>query len=81
MHYVYIIQSESHPRQRYIGYSADLTKRLAYHNAGKSPHTSKYKPLGLMFYSAFPEKQTALSFETYLKSHSGKAFAAKRLLP
>ncbi len=80
MHYVYIIQSESHLNQRYIGYSADLKTRLNYHNNGKSPHTSKYTPWRLVFYSAFQNKQTALSFEAYLKSHSGKAFAAKRLL-
>jgi predicted GIY-YIG superfamily endonuclease len=81
MHYVYIIQSISHPDQRYIGYSADLKKRMAFHNAGKSPHTAKYRPWQLLFYSAFPDKTKALEFEAYLKSHSGKAFAAKRLLP
>jgi putative endonuclease len=80
MHYVYIIQSESHPEERYVGYSADLKTRLNYHNNGKSPHTSKYLPWRLLFYSAFQNKQTALSFEAYLKSHSGKAFTAKRLL-
>ena len=29
---------------------------------------------------AFPGKQTAYDFETYLKSHSGRAFARKRLI-
>lgn len=80
MHYVYIIRSESHPEQRYVGYSTELKNRLHDHNAGKSPHTSKYTPWRLVFYSAFPEKQTALAFEAYLKSHSGKAFTVKRLL-
>ncbi|MEN8254774.1 MAG: GIY-YIG nuclease family protein, partial [Verrucomicrobiota bacterium] len=29
---------------------------------------------------AFADKHQALAFETYLKSHSGKAFASKRLI-
>lgn len=80
MHYVYIIESESHNGYRYIGYSSDLKKRFNYHNSGKSPHTSKYVPWKLVFYCAFPAKKTALDFEAYLKSHSGKAFASKRLI-
>jgi len=80
MHYVYIIQSESHPTQRYIGYSSDLKERIQHHNSGASPHTSKYTPWALLFYCAFPEKMKALNFERYLKSHSGKAFSAKRLI-
>jgi hypothetical protein len=34
----------------------------------------------VVWYCGFPEKMKALAFECYLKSHSGKAFAAKRLL-
>ena len=79
MHYVYIIRSDSHPRQNYIGYSSDLKKRLRYHNLGNSPHTNKYKPWSLAFYAAFPTKTKALDFEAYLKTHSGKAFTTKRL--
>jgi len=30
-------------------------------------------------YCAFPDKYKALAFEKYLKSHSGRAFAKKRL--
>lgn len=80
MWYVYIIKSLSFPQQEYIGASADLKQRLADHNAGKSKHTAKYKPWKLIWYCAFPNKYKALSFEKYLKSHSGKAFAYKRLL-
>ncbi len=48
MHYVYLLQSESAPDQRYIGVAADLAMRLHEHNAGKSPHTSKFVPWRLM---------------------------------
>jgi hypothetical protein len=37
-------------------------------------------PWVLLWYGAFREKHAALEFETYLKSHSGRAFAKKRLV-
>jgi predicted GIY-YIG superfamily endonuclease len=78
--YVYIIRSASAPEQEYTGVSADLRQRLADHNTAKSSHTSKYQPWTLIWYSAFPDKYKALAFERYLKSHSGRAFARKRLV-
>jgi putative endonuclease len=80
MWYVYIIRSLSHPNQTYTGASADLKQRLNEHNAGKSSHTAKFAPWQLLWYSAFPDKYKALAFEKYLKSHSGRAFAKKRLV-
>ena len=74
MWYVYIIRSINFPKQEYVGATADLKRRLPEHNAGKSAHTAKFKP-----YCAFPDKHKALEFERYLKSHSGRAFAKKRL--
>ena len=79
MWYVYIIRSQSSPEQSYVGATADLKQRVADHNAGKSIHTAKFKPWELIWYCAFPDKFRALAFEKYLKSHSGKAFASKRL--
>jgi putative endonuclease len=79
MRYVYIIRSVAFPDQEYVGATADLKQRLSDHDAGRSPHTSKYKPWTLIWCCAFPEKHQALAFEAYLKSHSGRAFAKKRL--
>lgn len=79
MWYVYIIRSAAFPEQEYTGVTADLKRRMADHNAGKSTHTAKFTPWKLIWYSAFPEKLKALEFEKYLKSHSGRAFAKKRL--
>ncbi len=78
-HYVYILQSINHPEKHYVGYTTDLKKRLAKHNEGGSAHTSKYKPWKIKTAIAFEEKEKALAFEKYLKSHSGRAFAAKHL--
>ena len=80
MYYVYLLRSIPNPDQTYIGgYTEYLKTRLKAHNHGQSPYTSKYKPWNLITYLAFSEKDKALSFEKYLKSHSGKAFANKRL--
>jgi putative endonuclease len=79
VHYVYLLQSESAVGQRYIGATADLKARLADHNAGKSSHTSKFKPWKLVTYIAFSDSGQAETFERYLKSGSGHAFARKRL--
>ncbi len=83
MFYVYLIESLSDDRERYVGLTADLKRRLQEHNAGKSTHTSKYMPWympwRLVTYAAFSGQKKAASFETYLKSGSGHAFAAKRL--
>ena len=79
MFYVYLLRSIPNPKQTYIGFTEDLKTRLQAHNHGQSPHTSKYKPWNLITYLSFDDKARALSFEKYLKSHSGKAFANKRL--
>lgn len=80
MYYVYIIRSESVSKQIYVGFTSNLKQRIVRHNGGTTQHTAKYRPWTLEFYAAFPTKNKALEFESYLKSHSGKAFAGKRLL-
>jgi len=78
MYYVYLLQSQAAPEQRYVGYTTDLKQRVKDHNAGQSTHTSKYVPWVLVSYHAFQDKRKAQEFEFYLKSGSGKAFANKR---
>jgi predicted GIY-YIG superfamily endonuclease len=79
MNYVYILQSISHPDQFYTGLSKDVASRLASHNAGQSAHTAKHQPWRLLSYHYFDQPETAVAFERYLKSGSGRAFANKRL--
>jgi predicted GIY-YIG superfamily endonuclease len=78
--YVYILRSESHPEQTYVGSTYDLKQRLVTHNQGGSPHTAKFTPWQIEFYCAFMCEDKALAFKRYLKSHSGMAFAKKHLL-
>lgn len=79
MKYVYILQSIDHPAEWYVGLTDDLRGREDAHNAGQSPHTAKFKPWRLVTYVAFSDDAKAIAFEKYLKSGSGRAFAAKRL--
>lgn len=72
---VYLIQSLAHPHRRYIGLAEDLDNRLNSHNAGRSPHTSKFKPWELVVSIRFDNDARAIEFERYLKSGSGQAFA------
>ncbi|OGU75846.1 MAG: excinuclease ABC subunit C [Ignavibacteria bacterium RBG_16_34_14] len=76
-YYVYILQSINFPGNHYIGYTTDLKKRLLKHNEGGSNYTSKFKPWKLKTAISFEDRDKALAFEKYLKSHSGRAFASK----
>ncbi|ABD85977.1 GIY-YIG nuclease family protein [Rhodopseudomonas palustris] len=78
MKYVYILESLD-SEHFYVGIADDLRARLAKHNAGEVPHTSKFKPWRLKTYIAFSDEDKAVAFEQYLKSASGRAFAKKRL--
>lgn len=79
MHYVYLLESRRVVGQRYVGLTSDLKQRLADHNAGQSPHTSKFVPWRLVTYVAFSDERKATTFERYLKSGSGHAFAKRHL--
>jgi predicted GIY-YIG superfamily endonuclease len=57
----------------------DLKQRLARHNAGEVPHSSKYRPWRIKTAVAFTDRNRAADFEKYLKSPSGRAFSKKRL--
>ena len=76
MKYVYILESLD-SEHFYVGITDDLRARLAKHNAGEVPHTSKYGPWRLRTYVAFSDAALAVAFERYLKSGSGRAFAKK----
>lgn len=79
MHYVYLIESLSKPGKRYSGYTEDLRRRVGDHNSGRNRSTSLSRPWRLKTYVAFSSKMQALTFEAYLKTGSGHAFANKRL--
>jgi len=79
MKYVYLIESVSHPGKRCVGSSTDFRQRLAEHNAGKSPHTSEYRPWRAVVVLRFHDDRKAEAFEEYVKQGSGHAFAKRHL--
>ena len=79
MFYVYILQSQIFPDRFYIGYTADLKRRLYEHNHGLSAHTKKYMPWNLKNYIAFQDEGKARCFERYLKTGSGRRFVKQHL--
>lgn len=78
MYYVYILLLAD--KTYYIGFSSELRKRVAAHMTGDVPQTGKYRPLRLIFYSAFTTKTKALEFEKYLKTGSGFSFRNKHFI-
>ena len=78
-HYVYTLQSLSQPNQIYTGQTENLQTRLNDHNAGKVPHTSKFRPWVIRSATAFKDKHRAIAFERYLKTGSGRAFLRRHL--
>ena len=81
MHYVYLIESQGQPGQRYVGLTENLKTRMADHNAGRSVHTARFRPWRLVVYVGFAEAGRARAFERYLKVGSGHAFARRHFWP
>jgi putative endonuclease len=76
--YVYVLRSQRDGRF-YVGFTADLRRRLAQHNAGQVTSTSARTPLELIYYEACRCQQDATRREKYLKSAWGKRFLKGRL--
>ena len=75
--YVYLLESLKEPDTRYVGITSDLKSRFKEHNSGKSPHTAKFKPWKIVVAIRFADNRKAETFEKYLKSGSGHAFAKR----
>lgn len=71
MYYTYILRSRK-DKKLYIGYSANLKKRLTYHLSGNVKSTRERRPLELIFYEAFLSKEDAKRREEYFKTNQGK---------
>ena len=79
MWYVYILKSRS-DEELYIGSTADLKRRINEHNHGRCDSTRTRRPFELEAYVAVRLESTARELEKYLKSGSGRATLAKRIL-
>ena len=61
----------------YVGCTKYLKARLERHRTGKVKSTRGRLPVYLCLCMAFPSKDKAFKFESYLKSGSGRAFAKR----
>jgi len=66
MFYVYIIYSKS-LSVYYKGFTTDFSKRLEYHNSGKSTYTSKASDWERVYLKSYDDKKEALIEERRLK--------------
>ncbi len=80
MHHVYFLRSLSRPAKTYVGHTENVNVRLAVHNSGSVPSTSRFRPWELIAYIAVRDEQTAIELERYFKTGSGHAFWHKRFM-
>jgi putative endonuclease len=78
MHSVYVLRSVKDDGF-YIGYSANLRRRLAQHVKGDALATSYRGPWKLIYYEAYLEQADALGREKYLKSGGGRTLLKNQL--
>ncbi|PIR74604.1 MAG: excinuclease ABC subunit C [Candidatus Magasanikbacteria bacterium CG10_big_fil_rev_8_21_14_0_10_47_10] len=76
---VYVLQSKKYPHRKYIGYTANLQKRVKIHNSGMVHSTKKWKPWIPIYAEMYLEKLDALGRERFLKSGSGWKYIKKQL--
>ena len=69
MNYTYILSCADD--SLYTGWTNDLEKRLAAHNAGRGGHyTRAHRPVALAYYETFETKEEAMRREAAIKKLS-----------
>lgn len=71
MYYTYVLLSR-HDKKLYIGFTSDLKQRLKSHSDGHNIASKNRRPLELIYYEAYVEKNDAERREKYLKSGFGR---------
>jgi putative endonuclease len=71
MYHVYILQSLKDNRT-YVGYSDNVERRFAEHNAGRANATKHRRPFKLLFTEEFSTAVEAKKREKYWKSGAGR---------
>jgi predicted GIY-YIG superfamily endonuclease len=78
--FVYVLRSIRYPDRYYAGATSDVARRLEIHNSGGSIHTCALRPWELVVALEFSRESSAIAFEKYLKSGSGRAFAKRHFV-
>ena len=77
-YYVYALRSLQ-DAGFYVGFTGDLKRRLAEHQAGQVSSTRHRLPVELVYYEASRSQRDATRREKYLKSTWGKRFLKLRI--
>ena len=75
--FVYVLRSDPAPTRFYAGVTSNVSRRVATHNSGGSQYTASLRPWRLVVALEFSTERSALAFERYLKTGSGRAFAKR----
>ena len=78
MYFVYVLHSLK-DQKFYIGFTANLDKRIAKHFKGEVEATKRRLPLRLIYYEAYCDKEDAKGREKFLKGGSGHKYLRKQL--
>ena len=77
MFYIYVLEGKD--GEFYTGFTKDLKKRLAEHNAGLGTYTKRYAPWELIYYEACRDILDAERREKYIKTTQGRRLLKRRL--
>jgi putative endonuclease len=77
--YVYILESKTDGNY-YIGYTANLKRRIKEHEQGYNFSTKLRLPFKLIYFEGSLNEQDAKRREKYLKTTQGRRFIGLRLL-
>lgn len=77
---VYVLRSERFPDWYYTGIARNVARRVEVHNSGGSQSTSRLRPWKLVVALQFDNEVSALAFEKYLKTGSGRAFSKRHFV-
>lgn len=78
MFYVYLLKSKIDSKF-YIGFTGNLKQRFKDHESGNVESTKNRRPLELVYYEAYNEKELALKREKFLKTTKGKIQLRKQI--
>ena len=73
MYYVYVLRSIK-DKKRYIGMTADITRRFHEHNSGLVKSTKNRRPLKLIHTEEFETKIEAEQRELFYKTGKGREY-------
>jgi putative endonuclease len=72
-YFTYMLKSQK-DGSFYIGSTADLKKRIEYHNQGLSTYTSAKTPWAIVYFETFSSINEAMKREYFLKKQRNRAF-------